>query len=54
MSSAVVSRTQTKKNPLFSKDVENFLLQNIGMLEKFSETDKTFWGIREAGESFIK
>lgn len=49
-----IKLVEAKKNPLFSKDVKNFLPQNIGRLEKFSETGKTFWGIREAGESFIK
>lgn len=50
----IIKLVEAKKNPLLSKDVKNSLLQNAGMLEKFSEESRTFWRIKEKGENFIK
>ena len=50
----IIKLVEAKKNPLFSNDVKNLLLQNIGMLEKFSEEGRTFREIKKAGEDFIK
>ena len=50
----IVKLLEAKKNPLFSEDVKKFLFQNIGMLKKYSEESRTFWRIKEEGESFTK
>lgn len=50
----IIKLVEAKKNPLFNEDTKNYLLQNRGMLEKFSENGRTFRGIKEAGENFIK
>jgi hypothetical protein len=49
----IVKLVEAKKNPLLSEDIKDSFLQNVGILEKFSEKEKTFWAIKEEGENFI-
>lgn len=44
---------EAKNNPLLSESVKKSFLQNLNMLENFSENSKTFRRIREEGEGFI-
>lgn len=50
----IIKLLEAKKNPLLSKDIKNSLLQNAGMLEKFSDEGRTFRRIKEDGESFLE